>query len=37
MKILMVSSGYYPDSCGGVEVITQSLAEGLKKKVLKFQ
>lgn len=32
MKILMISSGYYPDSCGGVETITQILAEGIHKK-----
>lgn len=32
MKILLISSGYYPESCGGVETITQVLAEGLIKK-----
>lgn len=32
MKILMIPSGYYPECCGGVEVITQALAEGLVKK-----
>lgn len=32
MKILMVPSGYYPECCGGVEVITQALSEGLVKK-----
>lgn len=29
MKILMIPSGYYPECCGGVEVMTQILAEGL--------
>lgn len=29
MKIIMIPSGYYPDCCGGVEVITQAIAEGL--------
>lgn len=29
MKILMIPSGYYPECCGGVEVITQALSEGL--------
>ena len=28
----MVPSGYYPDCCGGVEVITQALSEGITKK-----
>ena len=32
MKILMIPSGYYPECCGGVEVITQALSEGLVKK-----
>lgn len=32
MKIMMVPSGYYPDCCGGVEVITQALSEGITKK-----
>lgn len=32
MKILMIPSGYYPDCCGGVEVITQALSEGIVKK-----
>ena len=32
MKILMIPSGYYPECCGGVEVITQALSEGLIKK-----
>ena len=32
MKILMIPSGYYPECCGGVEVITQSLSEGLVKR-----
>lgn len=31
MKILMIPSGYYPECCGGVEVITQALSEGLVK------
>lgn len=29
MKVLMFSSGYYPDSCGGVETIVKELSEGL--------
>lgn len=29
MKVLMIPSGYYPDCCGGVEVITQAISEGL--------
>jgi len=32
VKILMIPSGYYPECCGGVEVITQSLSEGLIKR-----
>ena len=32
MKVLMIPSGYYPECCGGVEVITQALSEGLVKK-----
>ena len=28
----MIPSGYYPDCCGGVEVITQALSEGIVKK-----
>lgn len=32
MKILMIPSGYYPECCGGVEVITQALSEGLVKR-----
>lgn len=32
MKIMMISSGYYPESCGGVEIITQALAEKLVEK-----
>lgn len=31
MRILMIPSGYYPECCGGVEVITQALSEGLVK------
>ena len=31
MKIMMISSGYYPYSCGGVETLVRSLSEGLKK------
>ncbi len=32
MKVLIVSSGYYPSSCGGVEIISQVLAEGLVER-----
>ena len=32
MKILMIPSGYYPDCCGGVEVITQAISEGLVER-----
>ena len=32
MKIMMISSGYYPESCGGVEIITQALAEKFVEK-----
>ena len=32
MKIMMISSGYYPDSCGGVEVMTQNLSEELVRR-----
>ena len=32
MRILMIPSGYYPECCGGVEVITQALSEGLVSK-----
>ena len=28
----MISSGYYPNCCGGVEVFTQALSEGLAKR-----
>ena len=32
MRVLMVSSGYYPNYSGGVEVLVKELSEGLVKK-----
>ncbi len=32
MKIMMIPSEYYPECCGGVEVMTQVIAEGLVKR-----
>lgn len=31
MKVLMIVGGYFPESCGGTEVFTQVLSEGLQK------
>ena len=31
MRVLMIVGGYFPESCGGTEVFTQVLSEGLQK------